>query len=140
MKEYLPILAIITIVAVGGLAVLVVDSGTGLAITPMTQATKQVKPPFCVQLANEIKPIMDDFISHNCALYLPIEVRLLCPKPVKSGYSWGTPPPECGMLGFALDQKVNQLIEKAKYDESCNAALKNLRAKYGITCPRLVAN
>ena len=149
MDDYFPILAIVTIVIISGLSVLFLDSSTGLVTTG--PGTPIRTPPIsqeyiCKQLEKEVKPLINQHKEKGCGQWWPL-AKLICPKPVKSGYIFQIVPNqqddpegymrymECSGLISAISIKIDALEDKAG-NQACKDILKNLRAPY--TCPRIV--
>ncbi len=152
MKYY--IMAVVLIVALAGFGVQILDSNTGMAITPSMRVGKSVNwGAACSQLETEINSLVAKYEDAGCpSMDTGERSDLICPSGIKSGYKFDMGSGQTGMQGqeydwqeegatyeecvdmkFKILEKVANLENNAEKDQKCSNILHGLRAPLGCS-------
>jgi len=141
MNNYLLILAVVAVVALGGLTVLFIDSGTGLVIAqPTTPAQPEIN--ICNKILTEINAAVSLFSQNNCGKYYTLK-KLVCNP---AGHMFIPPvtplvpdaetaaefknEEKCTGIASTIDIWTKKLELKSINIQACKNILKALRDKY----------
>ena len=126
MQNHIPLLTIIALVAISGLAGLLLDSNTGLAVV-RPGALAPVSP--CPGLGKQISSSLNDLQAYSCDLsyWLSIKSLVSCPGP-KIGFIFSIGgDSKCEYVAEKILAATSKLQDLAAKDPNCNNILQAAR-------------